>query len=75
MRIHVIIEELSIEFWINDMPEVPRKDDHIDFSSMYKDESKELIEIFQNSTFMVESVTWTKDKDGYLTLLFCELTK
>lgn len=75
MRIHVIIEKLSTEFWIEDMLEIPRKGDDIDFSSMYQGGSHELVEIFQNSTFVVENVTWARDKNGYLTMLFCELAK
>lgn len=73
MRHHIILEKLSEEFWITDIPETPRIGEHIDFSLMYSSGKKKLIQIFEDNTFLVESITWTKDKDGFVAMLFCDI--
>ena len=73
MRLHIILDKLSKEFWITDMPATPRGGDTINFSSIYHGDDKELIETFENNGFKIESVTWTKVKDGYVAMLFCDI--
>lgn len=52
MRLHIILEKLSEEFWIMDIPETPRVGETIDFALMYSGDKKELIQIFDDNTFV-----------------------
>lgn len=55
------------------MPETPRIGECIDFSLLYLGSKKELIQGFENNTFVVQSITWAKDKDGHIAMLFCDI--
>lgn len=75
-RIKLHLMNLDIEFFIDPMPSVPRKSDliSVDCINEYTNTGldKESIAEIDRYAWVVEFVSWSKDKSGYFAMLFCE---